>query len=787
MITSLQPNPVTLGTADPQIEIPINKWWRLKSDAGADASWQQSYERLLGRLFFSDTEMGRLLGETEANELYGEDGLVTFTGPTYERDAEYKREQAKKQYEMQEWLNATSKQRGIMRGAVGIGAEISGSMFNSNGPFNIDFGLSTLPIFGTSTKAAIAANAAQRAGKPMASTLGKIYEKGGLVGIPIEKWGVLASRPVLTEVVLNGAASSSIGNLVTFLDQKSRGEDTNYILGVGTELLGAVAIHGGVKALGFTLRRAGALLRNVGQETQEVVMQRAANQAAMGETGINVTDTILADESVIHWRARGNYIEVEAKIAERNRVVSRPVTDNPMATATELLAIAKRSLDELAQNPQANKQAIDAIQTALDRIKQGDRSFDAFRELGLFLDRVYVPEVTEQLNVALRQFVSPESHEAAQVARDAVGILKEELVAVNKQLDDALQNELQAIELVGKAEPGLSKAETKARRQLKDEATKTVAEARAKREAVLKAIDDQLGLADKADANVGVTKKELENHAFRLDQLLRKDVETIREQQAKKLIEMENPAAKAAKETSEAASDVAELEKQVNKPQAEKFKQAAGKPESQAKIDADESALLRSEIEADLKSRLAAAEPQKVSKPSWLSKLPDYLVENQVDFVKSIPIELRDKIEELAALGKVAKEIATDLKKEFDVLGRPSDEILGIIRSVRNLRKIPSTIDLAEFNAWAKSRKIKTSRAFEAEAIAFMDGLNKPSKEALRPSRAAQRQNTIAKQMAEEFETVKAEIEAQKAKASLELKKTNAAINCLLRTGGLDG
>jgi hypothetical protein len=467
VIASIYNRPQTVGKFEPQIDIPINEWWSLKSSLGTDSSWQTSYNRWIDRLIGGTDELGQKLTAEQANNLFPILGQK-FDSPIYEKDARTRQELAKIKQKKEELLNATRKQTGLWRGAVGFGAELAGTVWNENGPLNIDFGISTLPIFGTSTKAAAAAKTAGLFGS---KTLASIGAKGGLISIPLEKVAFLAKYPNFTETVLNGAASESIGQLVNFLDAKSRDDETHYFAGVIQGTVGAAAWHGGLKTLGWALKKSGKVLGVVTEESKNQAAKTATNQAASGSEPVNATEHFVADENVIRWQSRAQHVDAEVRLAEDRRAVTRLEIDDPAATATDLLIIAKTAIEALREEqkigpmgdifngpiermpgekrkafrarkfaaekevpkteplfaiagPMDKALAAKKIIDAVDRIKNGDRSFEAFRDLALVLDRVYFPTVTEVANKAQRRVLSENADDIIFTSRSQAAELR---------------------------------------------------------------------------------------------------------------------------------------------------------------------------------------------------------------------------------------------------------------------------------------------------------------------------------------------------------------------------
>ena len=300
MITSIHPNPVTIGTLDRGIDIPINKWWGIRFGEGEGGAWQGSYERLLDKGFESDIPE---LTPAEATTAYGIEGALKFDMPIQDRAAREKRARVLEEMRVDQWRQSAKHNALGWKGITGFGAMVAGQMSNP-----LDFGLSIMPIFGAEK---VGAQAAAKAGWKNAWKLGEpltaVGQKGGLLSFKAS--GVLAKVPMFTESVLNGAASSAVGELTTYFDQRSRGEDTNYLGNVMTGAVASGAFHFGVRLLAKGIDAAAFTLRSLTPETIEAGAARAATTVEQGGKITADADAPLAhagaDENVMRGADSG--------------------------------------------------------------------------------------------------------------------------------------------------------------------------------------------------------------------------------------------------------------------------------------------------------------------------------------------------------------------------------------------------------------------------------------------------------------------------------------------------
>ena len=285
MITSIHENPNTLGTVDPMIDVPVNEWWGIRFGEGDRNSWQAASERLVDRGLRTFMEHGARAfgpwGAAAVREYFGNDDEMTpeaattaygipnvlqFDAPIRESDARARQAKTKAEMSQAEWAARAKHGALSWKGISGFGAMVAGQMSNP-----LDFGLSIMPIFGAEK---IGAEAAATVGWRQALKFGAdlpltaIGQRGGLFSFKAA--GIAAKYPLFTESVLNGAASSAVGELATFFDQKALQEETNYF---GNVVVGAVssgAFHAGIRLLGRIVEPAARALRSLTPETLEV-------------------------------------------------------------------------------------------------------------------------------------------------------------------------------------------------------------------------------------------------------------------------------------------------------------------------------------------------------------------------------------------------------------------------------------------------------------------------------------------------------------------------------------
>lgn len=701
MVVSLNYKPRTFGEVSSAIDLPINKWWEYKSSVGAELSWQKSYERLLDSWMGTEQERGRMLTAEEATRDYGISGILKFDAPIREGDADRERLRMEKLMEMDEWREAVDR-GGFYRGAVGFAAELAGTMFNSRGIANIDFGISALPIFGVSSKTAtlsrqalrkmsvtqatelasqipggaVAGLGAARAAAspfPKASLfqrpLTQIGVKGGLIGISEEAATVFTKYPTLSEVVLNATTSTAAGEIVRFIEQKKRGEETQYISNVAAGAIGAAALHGTLKGIGYTIKKSAEAMRLISPESHRVATEMAAQQAATGDSRIDVTAHFSADENVLYHTSVAQYVDDQLAQAAEVRVIARSEVDSPAATANQLLIAASNALDALKKQQELGEGAdvfrgpaerlpgetrkqfrarrnvapeelpepvvavaggMDAavaygkIVAALERIKGGDRSFDAFRDLGLLLDRVYMPEVTQAVTPEAKAAVSTGASAGIEILKSKIQKLKtDDLDAVDAEIaaegakPRMLSYELELERLKVLKPKGRTKELAGFQKRFGEGFGQRLNALKQKRADLVAEIRKLEKAVEDAETVTGINKKELESHVSRFDALVRPINQTLREKAIRKLIRESDPRLKAETEVAKAAVEAVRLAEQIKSPEAAAYEAAKGDMAAASSVDDAEIAALKQEFEQEIKS--GKVEVPEGAKPSSLA------------------------------------------------------------------------------------------------------------------------------------------------------------------------
>lgn len=315
MITSIHPNPVTTGTVERGLDIPVNKWWGIRYGEGDEGAWQGGADRGMDRLLRSGMERAlsglgpwgasvvdeyfgndREMALDDANKAYGIEGVLKFDAPIRESDARTRRERALAVLERQQWVDSKKHSAVSWRGISGFGAMVAGQMSNP-----LDFGLSIMPIFGAEK---IGVQAAAKVGWRNSLKFGadlpltSVGQRGGLFSF--KATGLAAKVPLFTESVLNGAASSAVGEIATFFDQRSLQEETNYFANVAVGAVSSGAFHAGIRLIGKVIEPSARVLRALTPETRETAAHIAPQMERITpEDGPLQRAAAGADENVI--------------------------------------------------------------------------------------------------------------------------------------------------------------------------------------------------------------------------------------------------------------------------------------------------------------------------------------------------------------------------------------------------------------------------------------------------------------------------------------------------------
>jgi hypothetical protein len=458
MITSITESPVTVGVSQPRVGIPINEWWGIQSERGAESSWQAAYNRSVDRILdFFPKKFGetRRITAAEANELYGIDGILKFDKDIDERDALYQSDKARRDYLTQEILDNAKHQSGAWRFTSGIAANIFGQAFNSQYGLNIDFGINAFPLFGVGSKAARAAKAvkydidsaaikaaAMESGEfsikdtvqtiRTATGLSQIYVKGGLIGVDTAKLGILKTAPNLTESILTGTTTTAVGELTTFLDSKYQDKETEYWNTVATESAAIVPFHWTMRAIGKGIGKAADLYHKMSGQGADIASTKAGVRAITGDESVDPSAESAMDPNLLEKKAEAIQVEADLTNAQSVRIRIRQETEDVVAGPNELLYLLDA---EAARNAGTERGVM--LQGLLDRFYGGDRSLKFFREVAALMDRAYDPKaVSPQEAFFIERFFSKDKADAFVRLNESLNQVSTRISSINLLLKD---------------------------------------------------------------------------------------------------------------------------------------------------------------------------------------------------------------------------------------------------------------------------------------------------------------------------------------------------------------